>query len=157
MGFSGVFLWRRGAKKSKQSASGVLSWAALPPCLWFGRGFWRLCISWCRCGVCILYVSVFVYIFVSLSCFFWLLDPLCIHRFFAPMPPALPLFEFPPPLVCFWLEKHALVFRLFFFFFFSQCHLQGSRDGESSQETKLMCRLIFLTCLFQDCTHGFFY
>lgn len=48
-------------------------------------------------------------------------------------------------------------FVFFFFFFFSQCHLQGSRDGESSRETKLMCRLIFLTCLFQDCTHGFFY
>lgn len=39
-GFNGISVfWRKGRDKSKQSASGVLSWAALPPCLWFGRGF----------------------------------------------------------------------------------------------------------------------
>lgn len=39
-GFNGTSVfWRKGRDKSKQSASGVLSWAALPPCLWFGRGF----------------------------------------------------------------------------------------------------------------------
>lgn len=29
-------------KQAVWSASSVLSWAALPPCLWFGRGFWQL-------------------------------------------------------------------------------------------------------------------
>lgn len=42
----GLVALEEGGDKSKQSASGVLSWAALPPCLWFGRGFWRLCPIW---------------------------------------------------------------------------------------------------------------
>lgn len=57
--------------KSKQSASGVLSWAALPPCLWFGRGFWRWCTFlvplWCVCTVCVffLYICVGVLSFLT--------------------------------------------------------------------------------------------
>lgn len=117
MGFSGVFLWRRGAKKSKQSASGVfvLGCSSSLPLVWT----WILAIVYTLVPLwCVYTVRQRICLYICVLSFFWLPDPLCIHRFFAPMPPAPPLFEFPPPLVCFWLEKHALVFCLFFLFSF---------------------------------------
>lgn len=120
----------------------VLGCSSSPPLVWT----WILAIVSCFGGVVVsvLYLSVQDIFVLCVSCHF---DCLILCISIVSLHQCLLPFGFQPLLVCFWFEKHALVFC--HFFPPSKIHFQGSRDDPVLLGRKLTCYLIYQHIYFR--------